>query len=150
MRVWLKGLSLAGVIVVLAGAPVAASASQPPPHQTAKRLLAKCYHAVSIVPVRAVKLNTPDVALMNRKAVRANKACKASKRLSDLADAHAKDKALTTAQAAYFLLAIGIGDYVQYLVAAAFLRADRTDLNHAVRETTSGKRLAARALRELG
>lgn len=68
----------------------------------------------------------------------------------DLADAHPKDKALTTAQAAYFLLAIGIGDYVQYLVAAAFLRADRTDLNHAVRETTSGKRLAARALRELG
>ena len=149
MRVWLKGLSLAGVIVALAGAPVAASASQPS-HQTAKRLLAKCYHAVSIVPVRAVKVNTPDVALMNRKAVRANKVCKASKRLSDIADAHPKDRALTTAQAAYVLLAIGIGDYVQYLVAAAFQRADRADLIRAIRETTSGKRLAVHALRELG
>jgi len=148
VRVCLKGLSLAGVIVALAGAPVAASASESP-HQTAKRLLAKCYHAVSIVPVRAVKLNTPDVARMNRKAVHASNVCKASKRLSDIADAHPKDKALTTAQGAYFLLAIGIRDYVQYLVAAAFLRADRTDLIRAVRETTSGKRLAAHALREL-
>jgi hypothetical protein len=50
---------------------------------------------------------------------------------------------------AAFDLAIGIGDYVQYVTGVAFGRQDRTELRRAIAEVTRGKRLARSALREL-
>jgi hypothetical protein len=128
--------------------PVAADASTP--HATAKSLLSTCYRAVSSLSVRAVTLNSPDVPRMNRAAARVNRICSAGGRLSGLAYTHQKDKALEDARLAYFDLSLGIGDYVQYLVDAAFGKNNRIELRRAISETASGRALAVRALRELG
>src|ERR1035437_5405689 len=135
----------AGLMAIAAVFAFPSLASAATPRAKAHALLSGCYSAVLHLPVVAVRLNTPEVAMANRRVNPANARCNIAPRIDDLAFAHGSDKELAAAYAAAALLELGFGDYVQYLTDAAFGHNNRTELRRAIRETTSGKSLAVAA-----
>ncbi len=111
-------------------------------------MLARCLRAANTLVVGPVTLNTPEVPQRNRQQQAVYAKCDNTK-ISNLAFAHPKDALLEQAREAFSELELGIGDYGQYLVNAAFGKQTLGLLHSAEREIMSGKREVRAALKRL-
>lgn len=117
-------------------------------HAAARAMLVKCLRAANTLVVGPVMLNTPEVPQRNRQQQAVYAKCDNTK-LSNLAFAHPKDQKLEQARQAFDELELGIGDYGQYLVNAAFGKHTIGLLHSAEREISTGKREVRVAIRVL-
>src|SRR5690348_7467297 len=141
---------LAGVcLAAIVGVPAAAGAGTPAQnHAAAKALLARCLKAANTLVVGPVTLNTPEVPQRNRQQQAVYAKCDNTK-ITNLAFAHSKDQKLEQAREAFDELELGLGDYGQYLVNAAFGKQTIGLLHSAEREITNGKRQVRAAIARL-
>jgi hypothetical protein len=142
----------AGVVLLVAGVLVcassAAAATPAQNHAAAKAMLSRCLAAANGLIVGPVTLNTPEVPQRNRQQQAAYGKCQNTK-ITNLAFAHPKDALLEAARIAFDDLELGLGDYGQYLVDAAFGKHDTSLLHQAEHEVASGKAEARKILPRL-
>jgi hypothetical protein len=140
------------MVLVVTGAvvcaPSAAAATPAQNHAAAKTMLSRCLNAVNGLVVGPVILNTPEVPQRNNQEQRVYNKCQNTK-ITNLAFTHPKDALLEAARQAFDQLELGIGDYGQYLVDAAFDKHDTRLLHQAEREVASGKAAARKILPKL-
>jgi hypothetical protein len=139
-----SALAVAAVLLL----PAAASPAPTTPHAQARASLRGCLGALRAVPFAAAP-STGGLPHSYWKARTASIACNLVPSLAALSAAHRTDKALQDAYGAGLNLTMGIGEYVQYLGAAAFGRQNRAVLRRARRDIASGKAAARKALPEL-
>jgi hypothetical protein len=102
-----------------------------------RQRLAKCYRAVNALYVGSVKSRTSLVPKLNRQV-----------RAIYVGPCDADSSVLgSRAGQALFDLALGLGDYQQYLVDVAFDRQDKSLLRQAVNEISKGKAEARKVLK---
>jgi hypothetical protein len=128
---------LSGIVAVLMFGLIASLVGQASGSSlTVRQRLIRCLNAVNGIYVGPVKPRTPQVSILNRKVVVVKRRCDANTSVLG-----------TKAGEALFDLALGVGDYQQYLIGVAFERPDRTLLRQAQREIARGKAEARRVLR---
>jgi hypothetical protein len=133
----------------VAAASLAASVAAASPHAKARTLLLKCRNGMASLYIGPVTANTPEVPRMNQRAHTAYIKCGATGAMLNLTSAHPHDAALRDANRAYFELALGIGDYQQYLTNVAFGHTGVGILHTAQREIARGRSLTKRVLPKL-
>jgi GTP1/Obg family GTP-binding protein len=145
-------ISLIALFVALGGTTTHASGlisgRQSSSHATAANLLRTCKTAIGF-PIVALTPNTPALRRANRRIQAAYRKCSAKGRLSHLASAHPKDKALHDAYHAHVDLVFGIREYRTYGGNVARTDLGQDVLRNAQADIARGRREAKHALAEL-
>jgi hypothetical protein len=139
------------VVLVLAAFCAAAAAAgvalaTTPTHAKAKALLTRCEKAVNSVHFVPLSPNTPQVAAQNRRAVGAFHKCGTD---AQWLTVKPMDIGVKDAEAAWWGLATGIGDYMTYGHDVVYGHTGKSTLQRAQREKKRGLEEARHALKEL-